>query len=140
MADQHLSVLPVGVASWPSARAFTYRLQSGTEYNVAARAVERFQRQTTRLPGGCWVLRNQTSGYARFKLAGYWVNAHRFAYRAFVGPVPDGLDVDHVCTNAACVRPSHLEPVTKQENQQRRAAVAAMVSFAEQRAAQQVSA
>jgi hypothetical protein len=130
MADQHLSVLPVGDASWPSTAAFSYVLQSGTEYLVSVRAVHRFQRQTRRLPGGCWVLRNQTTGYARFKLAGYWVAAHRFAYRAFVGPIPDGLDIDHICVNAACVRPAHLEPVTRAENQRRRAVIAAMVRSA----------
>lgn len=130
MADQHLSVLPVGDASWPSTAAFSYVLQSGTEYLVSVRAVQRFQRQTNQLPGGCWVLRNQHSGYARFKLAGYWVSAHRFSYRAFTGPIPDGHDVDHICLNAACVRPSHLEPVTRAENQRRRAAMDAMVRSA----------
>ena len=131
MAEQHLSVLSLDVAAWPSMDAFTYMLQSGTEYAVSVRAVQRFQRQTGRLPGGCWVLRNQTTGYAHFKLAGYWVAAHRFAYRAFVGPIPDGLDLDHECCNAACVRPSHLTPVTKADNQRRRAVVAAMVRAAE---------
>lgn len=130
MAEQHLSVLSLDAAAWPSADAFTYRLQSGTQYDVSAKAIQRFQRDTGRLPGGCWILRGQTRGYASFKLAGYWVAAHRFAYRAFVGPIPDGLDIDHLCCNGACVRPSHLEPVTKQENQRRRAAMAAMVRAA----------
>ncbi len=42
--------------------------------------------------------------------------AHRVAYELAIGPVPDGLVVDHLCFNRACVRPGHLEPVTQQEN------------------------
>ena len=42
--------------------------------------------------------------------------AHRVAYKLLVGPIPDGLDIDHLCRVPACVRPSHLEPVTRSEN------------------------
>ena len=42
--------------------------------------------------------------------------AHRVAYRLFVGPIPDGLPLDHTCRNVSCVRPEHLEPVTRAEN------------------------
>lgn len=134
MAEQHLSVLAAEACPWPPARAFLFRLESGTEYNVAAPAVARFQRHTYRLPGGCWQLRGQSSGYARFKLAGYWVRAHRFAYAAFVAPVPAGLQLDHVCANPSCVRPAHLEPVTRRENARRRAVLAWLVKDAERRA------
>lgn len=45
--------------------------------------------------------------------------AHRVSYELLVGPIPDGLQIDHLCRNRACVRPDHLEPVTNRENQLR---------------------
>lgn len=42
--------------------------------------------------------------------------AHRWAYETFVGPVPEGLDLDHLCRVRQCVNPAHLEPVTRREN------------------------
>jgi len=45
--------------------------------------------------------------------------AHRVAYEAAHGPIPAGLEIDHLCRNHLCVRPSHLEPVTRRENLRR---------------------
>lgn len=44
---------------------------------------------------------------------------HRFAYELLVGPIPEGLTIDHLCRNRLCVNPDHLEPVTLQENLRR---------------------
>lgn len=67
---------------------------------------------------GCW---NWTaaltgSGYGNFHLGDRNSVAHRLSYLWLVGEVPDGLDLDHLCRNRKCVNPSHLEPVTRQEN------------------------
>lgn len=42
--------------------------------------------------------------------------AHRASYEMFVGPIPEGLHLDHLCRVTLCVRPGHLEPVTLREN------------------------
>jgi hypothetical protein len=47
------------------------------------------------------------------------VRAHVYAYRTFVGPIPPGHEIDHLCRNTLCVRPEHLEPVTHPENMRR---------------------
>lgn len=48
----------------------------------------------------------------------HWA-AHRRAYELLVGPIPDGLQLDHLCRNRACVNPDHLEPVTGSVNVRR---------------------
>lgn len=45
--------------------------------------------------------------------------AHVVVYELLVGPVPDGLELDHLCRNIGCVNPAHLEPVTHAENVRR---------------------
>ena len=58
--------------------------------------------------------------YGKFTVGGRMVYAHRFAYELWVGPIPDGLHLDHLCRVRHCVNPDHLEPVTHKENILRR--------------------
>lgn len=69
---------------------------------------------------GCWTwLGRLHNGYGYLKQHGRDVAAMRLIYEWLVGPIPDGLDLDHLCRNRACVRPDHLEPVTRTENLRR---------------------
>lgn len=71
-----------------------------------------------RTDGKCWIwsgYKNQ-KGYGALKFRGKSTLAHRAAYELLVGPIPDGLEIDHKCRNRLCVNPLHLEPVTHKEN------------------------
>lgn len=47
------------------------------------------------------------------------LSAHRLSYEHHVGPIPDGMEIDHLCCVKLCVNPYHLEPVTHRANIQR---------------------
>ena len=68
---------------------------------------------------GCWLWTAGTDGrYGIFQIRRS-IKAHRFAYEDEVGPIPDGLVLDHLCAVKRCVNPAHLEPVTQAENLRR---------------------
>ena len=80
-------------------------------------ATERFRAHTVPGEEGCIIWTgHQAAGYGRFWLEGRNVMAHRAAYELLVGPIPGGLQVDHLCGQALCVNPDHLEPVTPRVN------------------------
>lgn len=71
---------------------------------------------------GCWEWTGATNkkGYGELKFQFsegiVYLKAHRVFYELFVGEIPEGLEIDHLCRNRKCVNPKHLEPVTTQEN------------------------
>lgn len=83
--------------------------------------VERMESYITRREDGCWQWLGGVSGhgYGRFYADGRQQQAHRVMWEARVGPIPPGLELDHLCRNPGCVNPDHLEPVTPKENKLR---------------------
>lgn len=67
---------------------------------------------------GCWVWTagKNAYGYGAIRRSGKTRMAHRVAYEMKHGSIPNNLPLDHLCRNRACVRPSHLEPVSLGEN------------------------
>lgn len=66
----------------------------------------------------CWLWTGHISGegYGSIKISGIQVKVHRVAYELEIGPIPNGLSLDHLCRVRLCVNPKHLEPVTHHEN------------------------
>lgn len=93
---------------------------------VNKEVVDRFYKQVTisdslshnGTPCHIWGDRPYPS-YGSFSAKGKRVLAHRWAYEHEVGPIPSGLEIDHLCMNRACVNVLHLEPVTHLENMKR---------------------
>ena len=89
-------------------------------------AEERFLAKVDKQPNGCWLWTGAKtkSGYGMFRelpasAGGKAEPAHRWAYKHWVGPIPDGYTIDHKCRVISCVEPEHLEAVTAQDNRYR---------------------
>ena len=110
--------------TWPECeRSVHARGYCGSHYNLAIR--DGLIQRRSDMPfwdvdaSGCWLWNR------KFRPDGYGVKslgktaeirAHRWVYEQYVGPIPEGLELDHLCNNPPCVNPAHLEPVTHTEN------------------------
>jgi len=72
--------------------------------------------------GECRIWHGSTSGrgsYGQIRVDGVLLYAHRVAWELDNGPIPEGMQVDHLCRRTLCIRSAHLEPVTPEENMRR---------------------
>lgn len=109
---------------WCSMHYERWRLYGSTDAPRPT-TVERLMAKVIKDERGCWTWTGALQrGYGRVCGGGRGNNqlAYRVAYELLVGPVPVGLELDHLCRNRACINPEHLEPVTHRENMRRMAA------------------
>lgn len=81
---------------------------------------ESFAARAKEVDGGCieWTGARQNNGYGVMRISGKTVRAHRYSWERANGPIPEGIHIDHMCFNRACVNIEHLRAVTQAKNNQ----------------------
>lgn len=125
-------VKPASRRGWCHMHYYRWRMHGTTDDPYPALEA-RFLAKVNKTDG-CWLwtARISKDGYGRINVDGAPRNAHRVAYELFVGPIPPGHQIDHLChtddetcpggddcLHRRCVNPAHLEPVTGPENNRR---------------------
>lgn len=84
---------------------------------------------------GCWewTASKTGDGYGQLRAEGTMRRAHRVAYELIEGPIPEGLQLDHLCRVRHCINPAHLEPVTPVENMRRAPVSVSVINAAKTR-------
>jgi hypothetical protein len=67
---------------------------------------------------GCWEWQKCTTkeGYGRIGRNGKHKKAHRVYYEKYIGPIPEGIKLDHICHNPSCINPEHLRLANDSQN------------------------
>lgn len=96
-------------------------LAKGRRYHAGRLVIPLLERYKVDPATGCWNWTGPITwcGYGRHPVNRKSVRAHRMFYEWHVGPIPKGLQIDHLCKNTVCVNPAHLEAVTAWENTMR---------------------
>ena len=86
--------------------------------DLLTRLREQFEAQYEVADNGCWIWTGkvQNAGYGQMSVFGGIAPAHRVSYELYVGAIPEGLVIDHLCRRRLCVNYAHLEAVTAREN------------------------
>jgi len=89
-------------------------------YGHSRRGSGLFWQRVEKRDDGCWVWTGRkVRGYGHIGEGAKRKRVHRWYWEQLNGPVPEGLELDHLCGNKLCVNPDHLEPVTHAENMHR---------------------
>lgn len=89
---------------------------------IRTRVESRVTRQDRGHTTPCWIWQGATDrdGYPHMKIRGKIKRSQRVVHEEYLGPIPEGYEVDHLCHVVQCLNPEHLEAVTPEENLRRR--------------------
>lgn len=107
-SDRYLARIGIGATKGPD----------GQWVRSRPRTLEDYLDKIVPNEDGCWLWLGGKggAGYGAITRGRFKQPAHRVFFELLVGPIPDGLQLDHLCCVRACVNPDHLEPVTQGEN------------------------
>ena len=91
-------------------------------YSSAMTTLDKLMTRTATTDTGCMIFtgyKEKRMGYGYVRHEGKVRLAHRVAYSLAIGPIPEGLTIDHLCRQPSCINPDHLEAVTQGENNRR---------------------
>lgn len=111
---------PMKARGWCNTHYARWRLRGTVETRTVD--IRFWEKVDKRGPDECWLwtAARGPGGYGFFTRGrGHSPLVHRFAYELLVGPIPEGLTIDHLCRTKLCVNPAHLEPVSNAENVRR---------------------